>query len=174
MATRTLVLVLVACVGCAARLPLVRVDPGAALESLAGEWHGGYSGPHSSGAVLFRLVAGEDAATGDVLMTPAGAQAAYLPPGEHVAANARETSQPLAIAFVRADDAHVTGSLAPYWDPARDCEARATFTGQLEGDRLRGTFVSLCVDGGPTVSGRWWADRRVWRDDSGSPGRREG
>jgi hypothetical protein len=146
--------------GCATSLPTVRVnaDP-SELEALAGTWHGTYAGADSSGTVTFHLVAGEDHAHGAVLMTPSGAQHAYAAPGDRTPLGPDAVVQPLSISLVVAHGTEVTGTLSPYRDQGRGCDARATFSGRLSGNAIRGTFVSTCAGGGPTHTGRWSVTR---------------
>jgi cytochrome c-type biogenesis protein CcsB len=90
---------------CASAPAPVRLEASPAdLQALAGEWEGEYHSAATgrSGSVVFKLVAGEDHAHGDVVMMPSGSRRAYAPmrdaPGP---VSPAELAQVLNIAFVR-------------------------------------------------------------------------
>lgn len=134
------------------------------IEALAGEWDGTYSSRDTgrSGSIWFRLIAGEDHAHGDVLMTPAGGLKAYSrkrpsggwPPGE-----GRNASHVLTIRVAQVSGGLLYGRLDPYWDPDCGCEALTVFRGRLSGDTLQGSF-STHLESGLQASGRWVSHRR--------------
>ena len=72
---------------------------------------------------------------------------------------AHTESQLLSIHFVSADRGAVVGNMAPYWDPDRDCQAFAAFTGSVDGDVIAGSFISVCEDGVRKLEGRWRVER---------------
>jgi hypothetical protein len=129
-----------------------------AYAALVGEWDGWYRGRDAgrSGSIWFTLAAGEDHAHGDVLMTPRDLTVPYTPNRRGI------ESQPtrfLTIKFVRVSDGGLQGVLEPYWDPLCHCEAVTSFHGRLEGDRIRGTFVTR-LEGAARSEGQWEATRR--------------
>lgn len=148
---------------CASAPAAVRLEATPAdLQALVGEWEGEYnsSATGRSGSIVFKLVAGEDHAHGDVVMIPTGSRRPYEPirpaPG---GMPARDLPEVLAIRFVRAAEGAVSGSLEPYHDPDCDCEASTTFTGQVRGDVIEGTFhtISRGVRG---TTGSWKVARK--------------
>lgn len=133
------------------------------LSVLAGEWAGEYVGEESgrSGSIVFELQAGTDTAYGDVLMTPSIAmQRGTLGDRAEGAMRAAPTPQVLTIAFTRVVGGRVSGTLDPYTDPDCDCQLVTTFTGELDGDRISGTYISRHQDGS-FDQGRWSVRRRV-------------
>lgn len=167
--SRALLRILVGCVcsaamaSCASAPPIPIQGSPRALLALAGEWDGTYTSRDSgrNGSIWFKLIAGEDHAHGDVLMTPRGRTQPYYrypPSGWPVAGPPADLTQ-VSIQFVHASDGTVDGRLEPYWDPDCQCEAITTFRGRLRGDRLEGTFSTrLGLTGQAT--GRWVAYRR--------------
>jgi len=159
---------LVLTASCAFNGPPVPVSGTAAdLEQLAGEWRGNYWGDANhgrSGTVMFRLVAGEDHAHGDVVMTAEGLDRPYqaYPPSQPLRspqAVARST-RALAIRFVRAGDGLVTGVLDKYWDPERSSDARTVFRGQfVDSQTIEGTFTPQYDTGTAATGGTWKATR---------------
>ena len=53
----------------------------------------------------------------------------------------------------------LSGVVAPYWDPDRRSRASATFSGQLTGDTIEGTFTTTYANGDPQTGGRWHVRR---------------
>ena len=147
----------------------VRGHP-SALAALAGEWDGTYSSRETgrSGSIWFALVAGEDHAHGDVLMTAAGASVAYrrLPPGPDPYRETERTRPDtfLTIRFVRAADGWIDGVLDPYWDPDCGCQVTTAFRGEIGDGRVAGTFVSRF--GESIATGRWGVSRRRTRREA--------
>ena len=121
MAMGSLAVVAVVAVGCSgAPAPVPVVGAPSDLEQLAGEWGGDYRGETSgrSGSMVFKLSAGADTASGDVVMIPRERRPERLPTQDPSAglpiARAPEV---LSIAFVRAAGGGVSGRLVPYRDP---------------------------------------------------------
>lgn len=150
-----LVALLTACGGPQPPVPVV--GPAADVSQLAGEWDGEYSSAETgrSGSILFRLTAGTDSATGDVVMSPQWRP--RLEPGQMQPAGPNPPSaiQTLTINFVRVAGGQVSGSLAPYTDPSCDCPLHTTFVGRLRGDTLEGTYTSRHERSGDGQQGRW-------------------
>jgi hypothetical protein len=151
---------------CASFSPPIAVDTTPAdAEILAGEWYGHYLGddPGSRrGTIVFKLMAGEDHAHGDVLMIPAGSTRAYERYHGNAARPARAatpSSQVLTIRFVRAIDGAITGRLDPYWDPDRDCIAATTFGGTVQDGTIAGAFTTTCGAGMAAATGQWTVTR---------------
>jgi hypothetical protein len=138
--------------------PLAVTAAPEALESLAGEWRGEYwsAATGRRGTIRFTLEADTGAAWGDVWMLPAVHSMAA---GEGGAVRGGG-AQPLQIRFVRvAAGGALSGTIEPYRDPGCDCLLSSTFTGDVVGDRIDGTFPT---SGGPThpiATGKWEARR---------------
>ena len=139
----------------------------AAWERLAGDWRGDYriDDHDRSGLIDFRLKGAEHEAFGEVLMIPdRTTRPATLPDrGLHPSPNPWTEAQLLTIRFVAAEAGAIRGSMAPYWDPDRACQARATFAGSVDGDAIAGTFTSVCEDAVRVLRGRWRVARVVSR-----------
>jgi hypothetical protein len=137
------------------------------VEFLAGQWSGVYSSHETgrSGSVQFRLVAGSDTATGDVLMIPNWpgpySISQYIPPEEPT-----RPPELLRIRLVRVFGQQVAGQLDPYQDPDCDCRVTTLFSGRLAGDTLTGVYHTYRPDG-RTTSGEW----RVYRKGEDVPAR---
>jgi hypothetical protein len=134
-------------------------------ERLSGEWRGEYTmaGHDRHGLIAFRLKGGVREAAGDVLMIPDRFNWPYtgMPPKDMPPGHAPQTdSQLLSIRFVSAERGTVGGNMAPYWDPDRNCQAFASFTGSVDGDVIAGSFISVCEDGVRTLKGRWRVERK--------------
>lgn len=149
---------------CASAPPIpIRASP-SSLQALVGEWDGSYTSRDTgrSGSLWFKLVAGEDHAHGDVLMTPRGRTEPYFrypPSGWPSAGRPIDLTEVLTIQFVHAADGRLDGRLEPYWDLDCQCEAVTTFRGRLLGDRIEGRFhTRLGVAG--QANGEWVAYRR--------------
>lgn len=157
----------VAGLGCAYNPPPIQMDASRAdIEILAGQWRGSYTTTPQgrSGLIDFKLSAGDDHASGDVLMIAENGRTPYrpYPPGDPRLgpANAPYT-QLLTIRFVRAENGKVSGTMASYWDPDRQCQATAVFLGSLKDRTIEGTFTSLCDDGVRQLQGRWRVTRQA-------------
>jgi hypothetical protein len=151
--------VLVGCGGSQTPVPVVGRD--ADISQLAGEWYGDYSSVESgrSGSIVFKLVAGADSATGDVVMTPQWTTRQGNMPMQPSATQA-PTSQPLSIRFVRVSGGQVSGALDPYPDPSCGCTLHTTFIGRLRSDTLEGTYSSVHEQTRDVQKGRWRVVRK--------------
>lgn len=150
------VLTMVACESQRAAIPLV-ADP-ERRASLIGEWHGAYASPATgrSGSIVLYLAEGEDHAHGDVLMIPRGGSDPYRPSARSGETDRLRGPQLLTIRFVRAKGRQISGMLDRYWDPDCNCEMRTSFTGEINGDRIEGTFTSISGRPGVGRSTGWW------------------
>lgn len=150
-------------VGCAGNPAPVPVEGSPDdVRGLAGEWFGEYEGPETgrSGSIIFRLAAGRDTASGDVVMTPRGSSASLHPMHPRdVPEPAGGSAAVLGIRFVSVSGGRIAGALEPYHDPRCDCERVTTFTGQLRGDTIAGEFETA-GSGMRTTHGRWRVTRR--------------
>lgn len=150
---------LLGCGGSQSPVPVVgrEVD----VSQLAGEWSGDYSSVESgrSGSIVFKLVAGSDSATGEVVMTPQWLTrqgGGNTQPGP----TTQPVSQPLAISFVRVSGGQVSGALQPYPDPNCGCTLHTTFVGRLQGDTLQGSYSSVHEQTRDVQKGRWRVVRK--------------
>ncbi len=147
----------------ASRSPVPVVGASSDLSALAGDWVGDYSSVESgrSGSITFTLRAATDSAFGDVVMVPAGLGRPLLPwRGENMAGGAQiPTSTVLTIRFVRVEAGHVSGTLDPYADPQTGARLLTTFSGELKGNTIAGTY-STRLPSGDTQTGRWTVQRR--------------
>jgi len=154
-------------VGCTHLSPPVRMDAAPAdMEALVGKWSGEYSGDGVNarhGSISFILAAGEDHAHGDVLMIPAGSKRAYERyRGGEPTTPVRDFPQPpevLSIRFVRAVNGAISGTLDPYWDPDRQCQAWTTFRGYVIENTIQGTFASTYARPLAEATGHWRVER---------------
>jgi hypothetical protein len=129
------------------------------IATLAGEWSGQYSSEETgrSGSIVFRLTAGTDSATGDVMMS---AMTGGPRSGDALAPSAAFTPpQVIAIRFVSIAGGRVSGRLAPYTEPTCNCQLITVFEGRLDGSTLAGTYTSRTPDG-RIQHGRWEVTRR--------------
>ena len=131
------------------------------LQSLAGEWTGEYSSTETgrSGSIVFRLTAGTDSATGDVMMGPQGGGAARGP-GVSTTPEGARPPQVLTIRFVRVEGGRVSGRLDPYVELECACTLFTVFNGELKGDTLSGNYTSRLQTTGQEQHGRWTVTRR--------------
>lgn len=150
---------LVGCGGSQAAVPVV--GRAADVSQLTGEWYGEYSSVESgrSGSIVFKLVAGADSATGNVVMTPQWVTRQGNIPTQP-SASAQPISQPLSIRFVRVSGGQVSGALDPYPDPNCGCTLHTTFIGRLRSDTLEGTYTSLHEQTRDVQKGRWRVVRK--------------
>ena len=156
-----LVLALTACG--ASRAPVPLVGASADVGALTGEWAGDYSSAESgrSGSISFTLRAAGDSAFGDVVMIPSAWGRALVPwRGENATGvNQQPASTVLSIRFVRVEHGHVSGTLDPYADPQTGARLLTTFSGELNGNQITGTYTTRLTSGG-TQTGRWTVQRR--------------
>ena len=157
----TAVAFLIACGGSQAPVPMVGQD--ADISQLAGEWFGEYSSAESgrSGSISFKLIAGSDSASGDVVMSP---RFNARPPTGQVQPTGPAmpgTIQALTINFVRVAGGQVSGSLVPYTDPTCGCTLHTTFVGRLRADTLAGTYTSLHEPSRDVQRGQWQVVRQT-------------
>jgi hypothetical protein len=150
---------LVGCGGSQAPVPVVGRE--ADISQLAGEWYGDYSSVESgrSGSIVFKLVAGADSATGDVVMTPQWVTRQGNMPMQS-SPTQTPTSQPLSIRFVRVSGGQVSGALDPYTDPNCGCTLHTTFIGRVRSDTLEGTYSSVHEQTRDIQKGRWRVVRK--------------
>jgi len=155
------VLVLTACG--ASRAPVPLVGASADVGALTGEWAGDYSSAESgrSGSISFTLRAAGDSAFGDVVMIPSAWGRPLVPwRGENATgANQQPASTVLTIRFVRVEHGHVSGTLDPYADPQTGARLLTTFSGELNGTTITGTYTTR-LPSGDTQTGRWTVQRR--------------
>lgn len=152
----------VACAGKPA--PVTVFASRADWELLGGHWSGTYrssaSGRH--GLIDFTLSATEEQAAGDVLMISDHTGVPYrpYPPGDpRLGPTDVPHTQLLTIRFVRAEHGQISGSIASYWDPDRQCQATARFLGTAQAREIVGTFTSTCEEGIRELRGDWRVTR---------------
>jgi hypothetical protein len=154
------------CTACttAPQTPIPLAGATADVASLAGRWEGSYSSVETgrSGSISFTLTANGDTALGDVIMIPRGF-GRPLQAWNHGAAPAGATpprTAVLTISFVRVAQDRITGTLAPYVDPATGERLNTTFEGQRKGDVIEGRFTTRSAGGSATQTGQWKVTRR--------------
>lgn len=157
-------LVAVTLSGCgASRSPVPLVGASADVTALTGEWAGDYSSAESgrSGSISFTLRATGDSAFGDVVMIPSAWGRPLVPWREQNAtgSNQAQPSTVLTIRFVRVEHSHVSGTLDPYADPQTGARLLTTFSGELSGKTITGTYTTRLTSG-DTQTGRWSVQRR--------------
>jgi len=149
--------------GCAAsRSPVPLVGASADVSALTGEWAGDYSSAESgrSGSITFTLRAAGDSAFGDVIMIPAAWGRPLMPYRQQgVGGNQAPETTVLTIRFVRVQQGHVSGTLDPYADPQTGARLLTTFTGEVSGNSIAGTYTTR-LPSGETQTGRWSVQRR--------------
>lgn len=133
------------------------------LALLEGEWEGEYYSNDlgRGGSIEFKLVAGENSASGEVIMIPRGSQVPFQPisqPGEPRAA--ARSLEVLKINFVQISQGRVSGKLDPYWDPDNKVTLLTFFDGVLKGDTIEGTFRSRREESGFFYHGQWKVNRK--------------
>jgi hypothetical protein len=159
---------LVACAG--NPRPVTVLASRADWEILAGRWRGSYTSsvPNRRGLIDFTLSASGEQAFGDVLMIAQGTRVPYrpYPPGDpRLAPIDAAYTELLTIKFIRAEKEQISGTIASYWDPDRNCQASATFLGAVQARTIEGTFTSACEDGVRQIHGTW----QVTRERAKSP-----
>ena len=147
----------------ASRSPVPLVGGSADISALTGEWAGDYSSAESgrSGSISFTLRAAGDSAFGDVVMIPKAWGRALVPWAQPNAGggNQAPTSTVLTIRFVRVERGHVNGTLDAYADPQTGERLFTTFSGDLNGNTIAGTYTTR-LPSGDTQTGRWTVQRR--------------
>lgn len=162
----------IALAGCSASQPSVpMVGPAAEVSALIGEWSGDYSSGESgrAGSISFTLRATSDSAFGDVVMIPSASGIPLQPwraqdtgqqPGQQpTGANQAPQSTVLKIRFVRVEQGKVSGSLDPYADPQTGARLHTTFSGEIKGNSIAGSYSTM-LPSGETQTGRWSVERR--------------
>jgi hypothetical protein len=148
----------------ASRTPVPLVGASSDVSSLTGEWAGEYSSGESgrSGSISFTLRAAGDSAFGDVVMVPSGLGRPVKPYSEQPVAgsNAPSPTTVLTIRFVRVEQGRVSGTLDAYADPQTGERLFTTFTGELKGNTIEGTY-STRLQSGITQTGRWSVQKRA-------------
>jgi hypothetical protein len=155
-----LALALGACGASRSSVPLVGASSD--VSSLTGEWAGDYSSAESgrSGSISFTLRSAADSAFGDVMMIPAATGRPLTPYQPSMGgAGQMQSSTVLTIRFVRVEQGHVSGTLAPYADPQTGTRLLTTFTGELNGNTIAGTYTTR-LPSGEMQTGRWSVQRR--------------
>jgi hypothetical protein len=149
----------------ASRSPVPLVGASSDVGALTGEWAGDYSSAESgrSGSITFTLRAAGDSAFGDVIMIPSAWGRPLAPWREQIAggggANQSPRSTVLTIRFVRVEHGHVSGNLDPYADPQTGARLLTTFSGEVNGNTIAGTYTTR-LPSGDTQTGRWTVQRR--------------
>ena len=155
-----LMVALSACSASRSPVPLVAASPD--VSALVGEWAGDYSSAESgrSGSISFTLRSARDTAFGDVIMIPA-AGARPLMPYRQQSPGVNQTPETtvLTIRFVRVQEGLVSGTLDPYADPQTGARLFTTFSGELKGNTIDGTYTTR-LPSGETQTGRWSVQRR--------------
>jgi len=110
------------------------------LVRIAGTWEGAYRGNDSgrSGPIQFDLRLGMHSAEGEVRMGG---------------------TTPLKIEFVNVQNGQVRGTIAPYVDPACNCQVETTFLGNRRGEEFEGTFETKLGANGQVQTGNWHVTR---------------
>jgi hypothetical protein len=147
----------------ASRSPVPLVGASSDVGALTGEWAGDYSSAESgrSGSISFTLRAAGDSAFGDVVMIPSawGRPLTLWREQNTTGGNQSPASTVLTIRFVRVEHGHVSGTLDPYADPQTGARLLTTFSGDLSGSTITGTYTTR-LPSGDTQTGRWTVQRR--------------
>ena len=126
------------------------------IDQLVGEWSGEFSSAQTGrfGSIFFRLEAGRDTATGDVVLIPDRTYNVPTAPewNEHPWSTSAHV---LEISFVRCTDGEVDGWIKPYRNPDTGELTHTEFTGVIVGDSLKGTFVTRGQNASKGTSGTW-------------------
>jgi hypothetical protein len=134
------------------------------VRALSGQWVGRYSSKATGrrGTIRFNLPERADTGFGEVEIT--------FSPALHLLKDLQETSakdEPqrtpctvVDIRVVRVEGGRVRGTMAPYWDPDCDCQARTVFEGKIAGRRITGTFSTERASTDRRIlTGKWEATR---------------
>ena len=141
--------------------PITLQGEAISIAALRGEWSGEYwsNASERRGALSFTIAAHADSAFGDVIMfTPLGQQVRPVDSGDQHRLHSSST-QALRIDFVRVGGGMVSGTLEPYVAPDCNCQVSTTFTGNVLGDTIRGTFITNGAQGG-NRDGMWMMARK--------------
>ncbi|HEY1952018.1 MAG TPA: hypothetical protein VGG76_04370 [Gemmatimonadaceae bacterium] len=165
----TAVCVAIAAMACARPTPNIAVTAtDFDVNPLVGQWRGTYGSTTTgrNGTIAFTLLAGESAASGNVVMIPRADS--LLSPQERELLNAVSTApasrQVLSIHFVQKQGGNVHGTLDPYQDPECGCTVTTTFDGSFKpGPAIEGTYSTVPSVAGATVNGGTWRVTRVKR-----------
>ena len=134
------------------------------VATLAGEWHGDYSGPAGrNGGISFTLRAADTAAVGEVVMSPDPGQG---PAGSNMPADRMERMRlapRLSVTFIGAAGDRVAGELEAYEDPECRCTVSTAFDGVLRGRVIEGEYRTHGADLGAPRVGRWRVERTAGR-----------
>jgi hypothetical protein len=130
-------------------------DP-TSISRLAGDWSGEYWGASGGrgGSLSFSLRSGTDSLYGDVTMIDPRGQTIRSADPANVHAQHVRSPQQLRIDFVAVRDDSLRGVLEPYIAPDCDCAVSTTFSGQVKGDRITGTFQTR-NSGRVQAEGNW-------------------
>jgi hypothetical protein len=160
---RAVVTALVVLTGCRYQpTPILLQGTATDVGALAGSWEGDYVGSESrrNGTITFTVQAGKDTAYGDVVMESSPGQritAADVTSGAHAAhAQAPEV---LRVTFVNVRGGFVEGVLEPYVAPDCQCVVTTTFRGALQGDTVKGEYVTT-GHVSPRQTGTWSVRRK--------------
>jgi hypothetical protein len=150
-------------IGCrtAPQAPVRLQGDATSLARLAGTWSGQYWGGSGGrgGSLSFSLRGGSDSLYGDVTMVdPRGQQIRAADPAGVHATHVR-SSQQLRIDFVAIRTDSVRGVLEPYVAPDCECTVTTTFTGQIRGNQIAGTFQTR--NGGRVQAEGSWEMKRT-------------
>lgn len=141
--------------------PISLQGEASSIAALRGDWSGEYWSNSSErrGAISFSIASTADSAFGDVIMfTPLGQQIRPTDASDKHRVHSAST-QALHIDFVRVGGAMISGTLEPYTAPDCNCQVSTTFTGNVLGDTIRGTFITNGSQGG-NREGMWMMTRR--------------
>ncbi len=131
------------------------------VQALVGEWTGEYRSVETgrSGSIVFKLNAGSDTANGDIVMVAREPGMSH-DDAVHLALTRQAANQVLTIRFVRVSGNTVSGAIDPYPSPDCSCQLVTVFRGELNGDRMEGTFRTTHSND-PTLiqQGTWLATR---------------
>lgn len=148
-------LVLATCASTPEKVP-VAGSPG----SLNGSWHGEFNSESTnrSGTIHFNLLAGQDSATGDVLMV---SQEWSNRGSRYWETNPPNIQQPtlLRINFVNISDTMIRGTMEPYHDDLCDCTVKLVFEGVVAWDVIEGMYQARYSTGALAFEGTWRVNR---------------
>lgn len=128
---------------------------------LSGEWSGRYrsaaTGRH--GVIRFLLPEHADTGSGEVEITFSPSLHLLREPTAKNEIDPKPSTV-IDITVVRVEGNWVRGTMAPYWDPDCDCQARTLFEGKISGNRITGTFSTQRASTDRRIlTGKWEATR---------------